>query len=693
MTNNFQNRILADGATDIITNSTTHTIRGAGQLLTNESSFINNGTLIQEGSSALIINPEDTANFVNNNSMQANGTGGITLNDGTFTNNTAINVATGSNLTLTSANTTIVGGDLTTAGTGEIRTTTSTTGATLDNVRLTSGSNLVSNNSNDWRIQNGFVNDGTVSMNSSGSSTDLEFVGSQTTSGNGEIVLSNNFQNRIRASAGAVSTEVLTIGANQVIRGADQIGANSGGIINNGTIRQQGTIALTLDPGTPDFTNNNVLRAEGTGGITLNIGTFNNNTEIEVLAGSNLTFASSDTVVVGGDLTTVGTGDIRTTQSSVGAILDNVRLASGSNIVSNNAQDWRIRNGFVNDGTITMSSLGSSTDLGFIGTQTLSGTGEIVWTDNFQNRIRADGGAASTDVLTIGSGQTIRGAGQIGANSGGIINQGTITADQANIAITLDGGVALFRNQGTIRATGAAGIDISGTADQFVQEAGGLVDVQAASRLDVTGGNYIQTGGQTTVNGIMTTAGFNSTVELQGGRFGGSGTVQFNGAGTHSFNNTSGTLAAGNSPGILTISDGNYVQGAAASFEFELFGAVVGVGHDLLNILNGDADLSGSLDVVADQSFASTLTVGDQFEVVRLESGQSFLSGFFDTLTTNFAGLAFSQLFIGDSLWIEVTQADVPAPGVSRTRGHVGLCCRVGNAVYYASLSPHHSLI
>lgn len=570
-------------------------------------------------------------------------------------------MATGSNLLVNSQNVTILGGDLTTSGTGEIRTTAVSTGAILDNVRLTSGSNLVSNSSHDWLIRNGFVNDGTVSMNSTGASTDLAFIGSQTISENGEIVWSDSNLNRILASDGTGSTAVLTLGANQVLRGAGQIGVNSGGIINNGIIRQQGNIALALDPGTPGFVNNNVLRAEGSGGITFNAGTFTNNTTIEALNGSELRLLSSATRIVGGDLTTVGTGEIRTNQSSVGATLDNVRLTSGSNIFSASGNDWRFENGFVNDGTISLNSTGGSTDLEFVGTQTLSGSGSIVMSDHFQNRILND---TAADTLTIGLGITIRGAGQIGVNAGGTENFGTIDADQTNTAITIDGGILKFTNRGTLRASGAAGIDINASNNEL-EQAAGLVDIQSSSRLDITTGNYLQTGGQATINGIMTTAGTNSTIELQGGRFGGGGTVQFNGSGTHNFNNTGGTLAAGNSPGILTISDGNYVQGAASSFEFELFGAVVGVGHDLLNILNGDADLSGSLDVVADQGFASTLNVGDQFEVVRLESGHSFLSGFFDTLTTNFTGLAFNQLFIGDSLWIEVTQADVPAPGVS----------------------------
>jgi len=115
---------------------------------------------------------------------------------------------------------------------------------------------------------------------------------------------------------------------------------------------------------------------------------------------------------------------------------------------------------------------------------------------------------------------------------------------------------------------GAGGIDVQ-NGDRFTQAAG-ITDIQSGSRLDVIFSHYVQTGGITTVNGILTTASSNSNVELQGGRLEGTGTIDFNGTGSHALNNTGGTLAAGNSPGILTITDGDYIQATTASFEYEL---------------------------------------------------------------------------------------------------------------------------
>ncbi|MGB0576145.1 MAG: hypothetical protein ACPGPC_08330, partial [Alphaproteobacteria bacterium] len=126
------------------------------------------------------------------------------------------------------------------------------TSVTIDSLNVSANDTLNFNSGRDITLANGtLVNNGAINMNSTGASTDLAFIGSQTNSGNGEIVWSDSNQNRILASDSTGSTAVLTLGANQVLRAAGQIGVNSGGIINNGTIRQQGNIALALDPGTP----------------------------------------------------------------------------------------------------------------------------------------------------------------------------------------------------------------------------------------------------------------------------------------------------------------------------------------------------------------------------------------------------------------------------------------------------------
>ncbi|MGB0577967.1 MAG: PEP-CTERM sorting domain-containing protein, partial [Alphaproteobacteria bacterium] len=81
--------------------------------------------------------------------------------------------------------------------------------------------NIFSASGNDWRFENGFVNDGTISLNSTGGSTDLEFVGTQTLSGSGSIVMSDHFQNRILndTAADTLTTNFTGLAFNQMFIG------------------------------------------------------------------------------------------------------------------------------------------------------------------------------------------------------------------------------------------------------------------------------------------------------------------------------------------------------------------------------------------------------------------------------------------------------------------------------------------
>jgi hypothetical protein len=690
MSDNILNRIFMSSNSDELTLASTQTIRGAGQVMLNAGGLTNQGTILQQGAAALVIDPGSADldgngnNFINNGVLRSEGTGGLTLNGANYRNNTTIETTGGGDIRFASNAIVLRGGDLTTSGGGVIRSTAGV-GSIFENVRLTSGSDIVQANGEDLRIRDGITNDGTWSLNSTGSSTDVQFLGSQTIGGSGEIVMSDNILNRIFMSA---NTDVLTLAGTQTIRGAGRILLNAGGFENNGTVLQQGAAAMVIDPGSANvdgnganLVNNSVLRSEGTGGITFLGATYRNNTTIETTGGGDIRFASNAIELIGGNLTTSGGGVVRST-AGTGAVFEGVTLTAGSDIVQVNGEDLRIRDGITNDGTWSLNSTGSTTDILFLGSQTIDGSGEIAMSDNSQNRIFA---SAFTDILTVGANQTIRGAGQILLNSGGVINNGTVIADGAAASIAIDAGTN-FTNQGTMRASGAAGFDIRG-GTEFTQ-AGGLVDIQSGSRIDMVSGDYVQTGGHTQVDGTLATASIGSNVNIQGGTFGGTGLVDFNGTGVHALNNTGGMITAGASPGTLTIQDGNFVQGAGGTFEFELDGFVAGVGHDLLNIVNGDADLGGDLSIVADQLFASTLNIGDQFEVVRITNGDfdadgDFVDELFDSISINLAGLNFTQLFIGNSLWIEVTLADVQPPGTQVSEPHMMVILMFGFTVIF----------
>ncbi len=664
--NNAANLLRNNAAADVLTHGATHTIQGAGNILQGIGGLDNAGTILANQGAPLTIDPG--ALPVNNTGTLGAAAGGtLLLASGVF-NNAGGSIEAdgpGSNVSLSVSTVTVNGGSFTTTNGGQIRS--SVNGPQLNGVTFTNGTDVVLANNHDLRILNGLTNNGTISMNSGNNLTDVQFIGSQTLTGTGEVVMGQNAANRVIVN---VDSTQLTLDTDQTIRGAGQVLTNAGGFINNGTIRQEGAQVLTLDPGSADvggganFINNGVLETTGSGGLTLNGGVYDNNTVIGSMGPGYIRLASSGVRVVGGDLkTSAGTGVIRSVVT--GAQLDGVRITTGSRVVLNNNEDLRIFNGLTNNGEISLNSGNNQTDVQFTGSQTLAGTGEIVMGPNLANRVIVQ---ANANTITQSASHTIRGAGRILQNAGGFINQGSVVADDASRQLLIDAGTN-FRNEGTMRAEAVPGFGIAG-GTRFTQ-AGGLFDIDSGSRAQIHSGDFVQTGGHTQVDGLLNVNAINSDVQIQGGTFGGTGLVDFDGTGVHALNNTGGMITAGASPGTLTIQDGSFVQGAGGTFEFELDGFVAGVGHDLLNIVNGDADLGGDLSIVADQLFASTLNIGDQFEVVRLDQLGTFIDGdlvngadLFDNIIINLGGLNFTQLFIGNSLFIEVTQANVQPPGV-----------------------------
>jgi hypothetical protein len=113
------------------------------------------------------------------------------------------------------------------------------------------------------------------------------------------------------------------------------------------------------------------------------------------------------------------------------------------------------------------------------------------------------------DILSIGSGQTVQGAGQIGAGGAlGLVNEGTVVANLSNgITVNAQGGVT---NNHVLRGN-AATLLIQNTT--VTQGASGVLDainngVVQLSGASVTGGSFTTTAG----SAINTTSGTTSTV-------------------------------------------------------------------------------------------------------------------------------------------------------------------------------------
>ncbi len=498
--------------------------------------------------------------------------------------------------------------------------------ATIDTLNVSSGDTLNINNNSILRFApNATVtNNGSINANSGNNPTGLIFTGASSLTGSGTVTLGNNAANLLRNNAAA---DVLTHGATHTIQGAGNILHGIGGLDNAGTILANQGAPLTIDPGALPVNNTGTLGAAAGGTLLLASGVFNNaGGSIEADGpGSNVSLSVSTVTVNGGSFTTTNGGQIRSFVN--GPQLNGVTFTNGTDVVLANNHDLRILNGLTNNGTISMNSGNNLTDVQFTGSQTLAGTGEIVMGPNLANRVIVQ---ANANTITQSASHTIRGAGRILQNAGGFINQGSVVADDASRQLLIDAGTN-FRNEGTMRAEAVPGFGIAG-GTRFTQ-AGGLFDIDSGSRAQIHSGDFVQTGGHTQVDGLLNVNAINSDVQIQGGTFGGTGLVDFDGTGVHALNNTGGMITAGASPGTLTIQDGSFVQGAGGTFEFELDGFVAGVGHDLLNVVNGDADLVNGADL-------------------------------FDNIIINLGGLNFTQLFIGNSLFIEVTQANMQPPGV-----------------------------
>jgi len=635
MSDSAYNRLLSNGST--LTHVAGHTIRGAGQLLANSGGMINQGTIIAEGANEMRIDPSGLG-FTNQGTMTAAGAGGFDFQSGTFTNTgRTIHVQPGSKLDL-NGGVTLIGGTVQNSGSGRVNILGSGTNLTLDAVTLQGTVNQA--NSYDARVINGVTNDAVWNLNSSLSSTDVTFSGDTTLGGTGQIVMSDSAQNRLLSNG-----STLTHLAGHTIRGAGQLLANSGGMINQGTIIAEGANETRIDPSVLGFTNQGTMTAAGAGGFDFYSGTFTNTGQtIHVQHGSKLDLNAGVTLI-GGTVQTSGSGRVNILGSGTNLTLDAVTLQGTVNQANN--YDARVVNGITNDATWNLNSSLSVTDITFSGNTTLGGTGQIVMSDSAYNRLLSN---AST--LTHLAGHTIRGAGRLLNNSGGMINQGTLIAEGAR-EMQIDPSGLGFINQGIMTAKGAGGFAIAdGSGTSF--STSGDVLVEAGSRLDVSGptGVYTQTGGRTIVDGTLTAA---TRVDVTGGLLGGRGNVA-----ADVFNLAGGTVGAGASCGELDIT-GDYTQDAMGALAVEIDGYAQGVQYDLLGV-SGAATLDGRVDVIVDLDFAlGALEVGDTFQILRAGGG---VAGGFSSINVNLTGLEFEQLIGPSDVTLRVTRNDVvPEPG------------------------------
>lgn len=434
------------------------TVQGAGNIGRNTTDFnLQDGNLIDANVTGQILVIDAAAVFTNAGTLRASGGGILELRDGgtgDFINSGGtIEAQAGSEVRLiTGAR--IVGGDLTSTGTGVV---TSTVSANVEFEDLTFSGDYIAGNNSDTRITGTINNTGSITINSTGNQTDLEVnVGGATLTGGGTVTLTGAFA----GIDDATGTQTLTI-TNQTIQGNGNIGRNTTDINNQAGNLIHANVnggILVLDAAAV-FTNAGTLRASGGGILELRdggTGDFaNTGGTIEALTGSEIRLITGARIV-GGVLTTTGTGVVTSTVSANVELED---LTFSGDFISGNNSDTRITGTINNTGSITINSTGNQTDLEVnVGGATLTGGGTVTLTGPFAGIDDATG----TQTLTIGD-QTIQGEGNIGRNTTNINNtaDGTILANVPGNTLLIDVAGADWTNDGTL-AVEDSNLDVAG---------------------------------------------------------------------------------------------------------------------------------------------------------------------------------------------------------------------------------------
>lgn len=605
----------------------------SGSLGTNELAIVNrSGGIIDANVSAgetglsLNVDPRATDGLINQGIMRAS-LGGILLlngNGGGAFDNTAgtIEALDASEVQLTNG-ASVTGGILSTTGTGIIRNLNTTTLTTLTNAGA-----FIANNSTTTNLVGTITNTGSVTINSTGSFTDLTLAGNVTLTGGGTLSLSN--ADRVRGSG------ILT-NVNNTIQGetanSGSFGTNEIGIVNQSLIEANvPALILNADPnsanglvnqGTMRASNGGILQLNGNGGG----GFTNTGATISAMDGSEVRLVNGATIT-GGTLSSVGTGFFQNTNT---ATLNTLTIAGSFNAL--NGTTTTLNGTITNSGNISINSTGSFTDLTLGSNVTLNGGGTL----SLFNADRVRGTGILTNVNNTLQGETSN-SGSLGTNeigivnqvdgiisanaplltlnvdpnsSSGLVNQGTMQATNNGILLLNGNGGGAFANSGVIKATGGT-LQFTGTVNSS-----GTVDV-GADTLSITGsGSYTQTAGTFRMTGgtVTSSTALNFTAGLIDAR----GTI--NAAITNGANIQPALGGTG-----LSV-NGNVSLLATSNLTFQLGGLTRGSEYGSLNV-NGSVGLNGTLVV----SFVNAFQAGnsDNFTVLSSTS----LSGAFTNVAS-----------------------------------------------------------
>jgi RHS repeat-associated protein len=516
-------------------------------------------------------------------------------------------------------------------------------------------------------ITNGLtLNSGTVEL---GSDAALDFSGTQTLGGAGNVVFSDSSDPTITVTG---TGNLLTIGSNIIIHGnCGVIDAGASTFINEGTITADtsgGRLSISgnwSNAGAINSTNGSTLilgpiAGYGSAGTFTNTGTIsgatgaiwiaetlNNTNSTLALTAATGTYYMVGGTILGGTVTTTGgavlyasqyngtlagilfdgtldmTGSQNELLSATLTITDGLELSPGSTIIMGG-------NAALTDATLT-----------FEGTQTLAGTGTVTLTN-----LVSDGGlqVSGGSTLTIAPGITVQGnSGVAGSSSGGLFdNQGTILATgggtltaegETNYAGgTLTGGTweavggSSLLLPGAPITTNAASILLDGAASAISSSTTGTTNALTGFTSNAAAGSFtIQNGANFTSGSSFTNAGtltINAVIFVPGG------------AGVYTQNGGSTVLISGT---LGALGDQINIQGGTLSGTGTVNGNLTNAGEVDLGSIPGTLAIKGNYS----QASAGTLTLkvggataGSLFDQIDV-TGTAALNGTLDVSLIN----------------------------------------------------------
>ena len=461
------------------------------------------------------------------------------------------------------------------------------------------------------------------------------------------------------------------------VRGTLDFRGTQGEVQNNGTLTQTGAGNIALWFG-HDFRNRagGVVDIRNDNGIAVTSPDFNQGpTPIRFLneAGATLTkSAGSGTSVIeapivnagrvsasSGQLTLAG-GGTHAAGASLEAFGSGALGLQGAHTVTGavtSSGDGSIYLGeFGKPGTMTIANGGTLTNSGRFfqsGTFTVESGGKL---DQGQA-----GGFYAFSNLNVAAGGKVDNSGLIQLE-GAFVNNGDVTV-KGGASISGVGGTGSYIQQAGSTVIESAGY--FGLADGQYQQDGGHTTINAGGFMMLgaydanadswVGGNYLQTAGTTTVNGVLDS----DAVRFEGGTLDGSGTIY--GDVVIDSANLGGTVTInpGNSPGLLTV-DGNFMASSAilTTFNIEIGGYNAGE-FDQIHV-TGDAFFGDSLlNFLFINSFLPK--VGDMFRWLIVDGSLAFANAPRCSVTSSSR----------QGIWRAATNMDRSRSLVSRAEGAV----------------------